>query len=701
MLYPVTSSTLITIGTSMLIAGACIFLVLNALLSTIPFSISVPQNEALPVIALIVANSISVVSSYSIHGELESTAIAAVIITTFSCGIIIYLFGLLKLGSLVRFIPFTVIAGFLGGIGILLVIGGIQTSLPQGKTITDIVTHWQFQDLLFLLPSLSFAIAIIIGDKKFKHPFVMPAISLIAIIIFFVVIELMSIPIASLRKNGLLTNEISLNSLYLQLSNLAFYKVQWEGILNQYGNIIIAAMVSIFALLFNETSIEVATKTQVNFNHNLKITGISNLIASGVGSSVGYPTFSLSILNNKLNGSTRIPAILTCLILISILFFFPIIIGYIPKFILSGFLIYLGVIVFEEWVIKTYAQLPISEYILILSIIICITIFGIFNGVIFGTLCATIIFLIKYSRISPIKYLFTGDVIQSHVDRSFKEMIFLRENGNKILFVKLQNYIFFGTANNLVTRLHEKLKHSHYNIRYLILDFRFVTGIDASAILSLQKLKFLVESDNCILIFCHSHEAIKTQLIQAELIPRKIIVYEYFKNSNDAIEWCENEILKNTGLLNKKNISLLESLNIFCDLKEIDDVANKLNKYFQKIIVQTGQVLHEQGDEANELFYIESGELTAIIRVSNNHTIPLRTLTAGSIVGEIGFYLKELRSATVIAKTDCVVHVLHHDAFLSMQEIDPMLANCVNLYVLKIVTERLAFANNQISLLNL
>src|SRR5690606_37777435 len=79
----------------------------------------------------------------------------------------------------------------------------------------------------------------------------------------------------------------------------------------------------------------------------------------------------------------------------------------------------------------------------------------------------------------------------------------LRKYGNEIQILWLQGYLFFGSANRLL----EEAKHrvdapGAFPVRYVVLDFRLVAGIDSSAIFSFIKLRNFASERGVALIFC-------------------------------------------------------------------------------------------------------------------------------------------------------------------------------------------------------
>jgi MFS superfamily sulfate permease-like transporter len=92
------------------------------------------------------------------------------------------------------------------------------------------------------------------------------------------------------------------------------------------------------------------------------------------------------------------------------------------------------------------------------------------------------------SRIDSIKFAFSGSDYRSSLDRSRDEQAVLHAHGGKIQGLNLQSYLFFGLANRLYQHV-KALLSDHPECRFLLFDFKLVTGVDSSAALSFAQIK--------------------------------------------------------------------------------------------------------------------------------------------------------------------------------------------------------------------
>ena len=78
----------------------------------------------------------------------------------------------------------------------------------------------------------------------------------------------------------------------------------------------------------------------------------------------------------------------------------------------------------------------------------------------------------------------------------------------------------------------------------------------------------------------------------------------------------------------------------------------------------------------------------------------LRTMLGRTVIGEMAFYAGGLRSASVIADEESEVYALTREAFAAMEREDPAAAAKLHRFVVRILSDRLAFANREVAALS-
>src|ERR1700704_5120325 len=125
--------------------------------------------------------------------------------------------------------------------------------------------------------------------------------------------------------------------------------------------------------------------------------------------------------------STLTPAVSALMLAVA-----PALLGYMPKFVLGGLLIYLGADQLHKWIVESRRRLSIVEYLSLLAIIVIIAKWGFVSGIPIGVVIGCATFALSAARIESIKFSFNGTEYRSSLDRSRDDLALLTEHGGKI-----------------------------------------------------------------------------------------------------------------------------------------------------------------------------------------------------------------------------------------------------------------------------
>jgi SulP family sulfate permease len=114
-----------------------------------------------------------------------------------------------------------------------------------------------------------------------------------------------------------------------------------------------------------------------------------------------------------------------------------------------------------------------------------------------------------------------------------------------------------------------------------------------------------------------------------------------------------------------------------------------LEPFLERLEIAGGACLLRQGEASDALYFLEQGRLTAKLEGVGQSDMRLRTMNPGAVVGELGLYLNERRTASIFADGDCVVFRMSREAIGKMQAEDPALASAFHQSMLHLVASRL------------
>src|SRR5262249_28161395 len=157
-------------------------------------------------------------------------------------------------------------------------------------------------------------------------------------------------------------------------------------------------------------------------------------------------------------------------------------------------------------------------------------------------------------RVHVVTQALTGAQQHSNVDRPLAQQKLLRSVGSKIHILKLQGFIFFGSASSFLSDIRERLqKPDMQRLEFVILDFRRVHGLDSSAVLALRKLLQQAEAFNFTLIFCSVSPEIASQMSGAGFPLGSNGRFIVHRDRDHALEWCENRLIEEEAPADDRN----------------------------------------------------------------------------------------------------------------------------------------------------
>ncbi len=135
------------------------------------------------------------------------------------------------------------------------------------------------------------------------------------------------------------------------------------------------------------------------------------------------------------------------------------------------------------------------------------------------------------------------------------------------------------------------------------------------------------------------------------------------------------------------NAESLKDINLFSGLS--DEALAHLSKIARTVRVKSGQALFVQGDEADGCYAVLSGALRVSYLSAEGNEIVISMTGPGDVVGEMGLFGGNIRSATVTAQSDCEMAFMNTGEFLRFADANPDIYR----YLLKLLMTRLRATN--------
>ncbi len=683
-------SRFLPVGIAIALASTAILAVITGLTSSIRGVIALPQEVTVASLATIAA-SVALGMPFAVGEEQKlATIICAIAVASVATGLFLLALGIFRLGRLIRFVPMPVVGGFLAGMGCLIFFGsfGVATGIaPSLDAMHALMLPHAIAKSTF---AIAVAAALWFATERAGSPLAAPAVIVLAIVLFHAIGQITGYGLDELAAAGWfpVIPDGELPWPPLNISDLA--RADW-GLIAAHSFIIATMMlVTAMAILMNVSSIEMANDSDADIEREFTASGLANVASGGCGGIAGFQGILPTLLNLKIGGDSRYAGLLIATLSIASMLFGGDLLVMVPLPVFGGLLLWVAATMLKQWLVDTYHQLSGGEYAVIVLMTLIINAAGFVEGLITGLVAGIVLFAVDYSRVDIVKTRLTGETFHSKRALSKDWRAVLAEHGSSIVILRLQGFIFFGTAHQFVERIRRHIsENTNTPMRFLVLDLRRTTGLDSSAAISFVKLEQIAAASKFKLVLTDVPHQVAETLERAGLGSNALTPVRWFEDLDHGLQWCEEKLVYRIApeLAEISSVSIMDGL---VDDLFADQAAQKMLQYMQQIDLKAGDLLIEQDTESQDMYFIESGILTVLLRTSDGHTMRLGTAEPGSFVGEISFYVGHRRSASVVCERPARVWQLSHERLSKLQKEHPEVASHFHQRMAVIMADRLS-----------
>jgi len=656
---------------ALLVSSALLGLVISLRTSFRPITAAAQDNTGV-VLAIIAAD----IQQAAPGKDVFATLIAALAATTLITGLVFYLLGRFRLGKLVRFMPYPVVGGFLAGTGWLLIQGSLSVMSGEAVDVRHLGVLGSV-DALRWVPGAVLGIALTIAMRRIKHHLTLPIILGSAFVVFFVAIAVTGLGIAGAGERGLLLGPFPAGGSWPPIRPGDLLDVDFSFLSRNVGNIFACVLLAVIGALLNASGYELATEQDVDQDRELRVHGVANLVTGLAGGAPGWLMLGGSMLSFRLGARRRLAGVIVACVCLLPLVLGTGVLGYFPKPVLGALLFFLGLSFIVENVYDSWFRLPRGEYALVLVILAVVVGVGFLEGVAFGIVVSSILFALNYARVGVVRHEITAALLRSKASRSLSDEATLREHGGKVRVFQLQGYVFFGTAHGLLQKVKE-----HEAAAFVVLDFRHVTGLDASAVVSFVRMGKVGRASGMVVVLTDLPAEVARQLERGGGLDGSTKV---FPDLDRGLEHCERALLAAVAAPAPESQVRSALDRIVPD----SALVSRLLGYFETVEIQAGTDVFRAGDPSDAMFLIESGEVEAWIDLGNGRSRRLRVMGPGTVLGEAGIYLGAPRSAAVRATVASVLLRLPVTALDRMTAEAPELSAAFHRFVAATLADRI------------
>lgn len=418
-----------------------------------------------------------------VFGIIADYGMNGLIIATFMAGIFLILMGVLRVGTIIKYIPYPIIVGFTSGIALTIFTTQIKDlfGMQIADVPADFVSKWAvyFQHLhtieLWPLVIGICSILIIVYTPKISKK--LPG-SLVAIIVMTVVALLLK-NYAGVTTIETIGDRFTINP---DVPKPEVPKITWEVFTKLMSPALVIAMLGAIESLLSAAVADGVIGDKHDSNQELMGQGIANMVCSLFGGIPATGAIARTMTNINNGGRTPVAGVIHALVLLLIYFFLMPLAKYIPMSCLAGILVVVSYNMSEWRSFKAILKNPKSDITVLLVTFFLTVIFDLTVAIEVGILIACLLFMRRMSEVTNVS-VETGEIdLSADSDLpDHAEHLIIPE---RVEVYEINGPYFFGIANRFEEVMNDM--GSHPAVR--VIRMRKVPFIDSTGVHNLTNL---------------------------------------------------------------------------------------------------------------------------------------------------------------------------------------------------------------------
>lgn len=636
------------------------------------------------------APAAAVLSAFSLdmsqRGDAPGLTVLLLIMVGVLAGVLQTALGLMRVGSLIRYIPYPVVSGYLTGVG-LIIIGsqipkffGVADGIPWFQALVT-PTLWDWRSLL--IGTVTACVAISAPRLTRRIPGIILGIA--AGIFVFMTLAAVDPELRALADNPLVIGSLAVAGDGF-LTSLAG---RWREIKSLgFGHLgVVAGTALTLAVLLSIDTLKTCvvldklTHSRHNSNRELIAQGVANIASNALGGISGAGQMGATLIGLNSGSSTRTAGILEGLFSLFAALILSSYISWIPVATLAGVLIVIGIRMIDRQPLRLIeSRSTILDFCAVLAVVLVAIFIDLIAASGVGVGLAMILFVREQINVSALRFKLELSQTSSSWHRPERELVILEEKGNQAVIFELQGSLFFGNT----YQLYADLEHEIRARSYVLIDLKRVQSIDVTAAQLFKQIRDTIKERGAILVLSGIRENhpsgrnLHEFLGQSGLWHAKSKTVRIFPELDAAITWVEDRLLGEEEFLVEDEVPMpLQEMEIFSGHKE--ETLSNLEAYMETRHYHAGETIYSRGDPGDELFWVRRGTVRLVASLEANKKKTVASFGRGDLFGSMAFMERKTRPHDAIAVAETEVYVLARDKFQQITDNHKRLAfNMVN-----------------------
>ena len=579
-------------------------------------------------------------------------------------GVVQLVLGWLRLSQFARYVPYPFIAGFMCGIAVLVLVSQLSAMTGMRTQAFLTIDGWQAFQGGTLAVGLVTGIAFFVAQARVKR---IPAV-LVGALAGCIAYALVHIALPQVEL-GPVVGRVA-PGLPPPTALTGLFAITGSDIVRIFPALASSAgLIAVFGtldMLFAASVVDLATDGRHDARREVFAHGLGNIAAGVCGGVPIVYSVARGMASWNAGGRTRRACIFACVLLALTALVGAGAIANAPIAVLAGIVLVTSVGLVDRWVRGLVARLPYDAErrdrtrplsLATVAVVATVTVtLGFLPALAVGFALSFVLLMVGMNR-SLIRSVTSGLQRPSRRQWVGADAAHVHTARERVKVVELEGPLFFGTAE----RLADEVERSVGIADVVVLDFRLVTSIDATAALLTQRLARRMASRGVALVLAGvtrtgRHGQALLAHWNADGDPRR-----WFSDADKALEWAERRAVRaaaggDSTELALHDMPLLQNL----------DAAQRaiVSPLFARLDVPRGTVVFREGDAGDTLYLIARGAVDISVLNADARRSRIVTMSTGAMFGEMALFDGRTRSATAVAAEQTVLYVVSRQTLL-------------------------------------
>lgn len=417
------------------------------------------------------------------------------------------LLGTLKLGKYITLMPYSVISGFMSGIGVILIILQLSPllghSAPAGgvlgtlAALPNILSNIHFSELILGLLTLA---VLFYFPKKFRKYVPAQLVALIAVTLLSVIL----FDTDSIRRIG----EIPAG-----LPSLVIPNFNAEMFTTMVIDALVLGTLGCIDTLLTAVIGDSLTRKEHDSDKELRGQGFANMMSGLFGALPGAGATMGTVTNIQVGAQSPLAGVVRALVLALVVLIAGGLTEPIPMAVLAGIAVYVGINILDWSFIQRAHKVSVPGMAVMYGVMFLTVFVDLIVAVGLGVFISNIIIIEKFSRVQSQKVKAISDADEKDLPLTNSEREILDKAHGKVLYFYLSGPMIFSVS-KAISRQHSSIS----NYQVMILDLTDVPMIDVTVGLALENAIKDARDANCEVLLLSPHEQTSEQLEKLNII---------------------------------------------------------------------------------------------------------------------------------------------------------------------------------------